>query len=87
MWVSCLLGRSRMTDKPLAFRDWFARNVYALLPIALSYHLAHNLEHLLMEGPKVVTLISDPFGWDQNWFGTARWNRSEEHTSELQSPC
>jgi hypothetical protein len=21
-------------------------------------------------------LISDPFGWGQNWFGTARWNVS-----------
>ena len=74
VWVSCFLGRSRMTDKPLAFREYFVRYAYALLPIALFYHLAHNLEHLLMEGPKVVTLISDPFGWGQNWFGTARWN-------------
>ncbi|MBI5760570.1 MAG: YHS domain-containing protein [Planctomycetales bacterium] len=57
-----------------AYRDYFIRYSYALLPIALFYHLAHNLEHLLMEGPKVVTLISDPFGWGQNWFGTARWN-------------
>lgn len=55
------------------YHDYFVRYAYALLPIALFYHLAHNLEHLLMEGPKVVTLISDPFGWGQNWFGTARW--------------
>ncbi len=76
VWVSCVLGRSRsrMTDKPLTFRDYFVRYAYALLPIALFYHLAHNLEHLLMEGPKVVALISDPFGWGQNWFGTARCN-------------
>ena len=73
VWLSCLVGRHRMTDQPLAFRDYFIRYSYALLPIALFYHLAHNLEHLLMEGPKVVTLISDPFGWGQNWFGTARW--------------
>ena len=55
------------------FHNYLVRYAYALLPIALFYHLAHNLEHLLMEGPKVVTLISDPFGWGQNWFGTARW--------------
>ncbi len=74
VWLSCLVGRNRLTDKSLAFHDYFVRYAYALLPIALFYHLAHNLEHLLMEGPKVVTLISDPFGWGQNWFGTARWN-------------
>jgi YHS domain-containing protein len=56
------------------YGDYFVRYAYALLPIALFYHLAHNLEHLLMEGPKVVNLISDPFGWGHNWFGTARWN-------------
>ncbi len=56
------------------YHNYFIRYAYALLPIALFYHLAHNLEHLLMEGPKVVTLISDPFGWGQDWFGTARWN-------------
>ncbi len=51
----------------------FVRYAYALLPIALFYHLAHNAEHFLMEGPKVLALASDPFGWGWNLFGTARW--------------
>ncbi len=50
--------------KPLSYRDYFVRYAYALLPIALFHHLAHNMEHLLMEGPKVASLISDPFGWN-----------------------
>jgi YHS domain-containing protein len=58
----------------LSYRDYFVRYAYALLPIALFYHLAHNLEHLLMEGPKVVGLISDPFGWGWNLFGTLDWS-------------
>jgi YHS domain-containing protein len=57
----------------LTFHDYFVRYAYALLPIALFYHLAHNMEHLLMEGPKVVALISDPFGWNWNVLGTAHW--------------
>lgn len=60
--------------KPLTYRDYFIRYAYALLPIALFYHIAHNLEHLLMEGPKVATMISDPFGWGWNLFGTAGWS-------------
>ncbi|MCH7910479.1 MAG: hypothetical protein IIB38_12795 [Candidatus Hydrogenedentes bacterium] len=59
--------------KPLTYHDYFIRYAYALLPIALFYHIAHNLEHLLMEGPKVIAMISDPFGWGWNVFGTAGW--------------
>jgi hypothetical protein len=56
-----------------SYRDYFIRYAYALLPIALFYHLAHNSEHLLMEGQKIVALGSDPFGWGWNLFGTAEW--------------
>lgn len=55
------------------YRDIALRFAYALLPIALFYHLAHNAEHFLMEGPKLLALVSDPFGWGWNLFGTARW--------------
>lgn len=57
----------------VTYRDYFIRYAYALLPIALFYHLAHNSEHLLMEGQKIVALVSDPFGWQWNLFGTANW--------------
>ncbi len=71
--VSKKLGQSHALT-PLTYRDYFIRYAYALLPIALFYHIAHNLEHLLMEGPKVLAMISDPFGWNWNLFGTAGWN-------------
>ncbi|MFT5366463.1 MAG: polyferredoxin/YHS domain-containing protein [Candidatus Latescibacterota bacterium] len=60
-------------SQSVAYRDYFIRYAYALLPIALFYHLAHNSEHLLMEGQKVVALLSDPFGWSWDLFGTATW--------------
>jgi len=59
--------------KPVGYRDYFIQYAYALLPIALFYHIAHNCEHLLMEGPKIAAMISDPFGWGWNVFGTAGW--------------
>lgn len=76
VWISYRLGRQSavQTTKPLSYHDYFVKYAYALLPIALFYHLAHNMEHLLMEGPKVAALISDPFGWNWNLFGTARWS-------------
>ncbi|MHC5052210.1 MAG: YHS domain-containing protein, partial [Planctomycetota bacterium] len=52
----------------------FIHYAYSLLPIALFYHLAHNAEHFLMEGPKVLALLSDPLGRGWNLFGTAGWS-------------
>ncbi len=55
------------------YREYFVRYAYALLPIALFYHLAHNSEHLLLEGTRAISLISDPLGRGWDLFGTARW--------------
>lgn len=74
VYISYRLGNSGATVEKMSYRGYFIRYAYALLPIALFYHLAHNLEHLLMEGPKIVTLISDPFGWGWNLFGTLNWH-------------
>jgi hypothetical protein len=47
------------------------RFAYAFVPIALFYHLAHNTMHFAMEGGAIVPLLSNPFGWNWNLFGTA----------------
>ncbi len=67
------LGAQPTIGEQLTYRDYFIRYAYCVLPIALFYHLAHNMEHLLMEGPKALALASDPFGWGWNVFGTAAW--------------
>ena len=45
--------------------------VYALLPIAAAFMLAHYLRFLLIEGQSIISLASDPFGLAWNLFGTA----------------
>jgi len=47
------------------------RFVFTLLPIAIAYHFAHYLSYLLLQGQYFIPLISDPFGWNWNLFGTA----------------
>jgi hypothetical protein len=42
-----------------------------LVPIAIAYHLAHYLVYLLVQGQYIVPLLSDPFGYGWNLFGTA----------------
>ena len=43
----------------------------ALIPIAAAYHVAHYFSFLLIAGQIGIQLISDPFGWGWNLFGTA----------------
>jgi hypothetical protein len=42
-----------------------------LVPIAVAYLVAHNLAYFLVQGQGIVPLLSDPFGWGWNLFGTA----------------
>ncbi|MEE2885173.1 MAG: hypothetical protein VX701_05715 [Chloroflexota bacterium] len=44
--------------------------VFSLVPIALAYNLAHYLSFLLITGQQIVPLISDPFGFGWDIFGT-----------------
>lgn len=45
--------------------------VLTLVPIAIAYHLAHYFLFLLQTGQLLVPLISDPFGFGWDLFGTA----------------
>lgn len=44
---------------------------FTLIPIAIGYHVAHYFLFLLVQGQYFVPLISDPFGYGWNLFGTA----------------
>ncbi len=69
-----LMGWSlgRMADRPgtLMLAGAF---VLTLVPIALAYHLAHYLSFLLIVGQYMIPLISDPFGFGWNLFGTGHY--------------
>jgi hypothetical protein len=71
----------------LAFARWMARMgdnqiptgrvarlfVLSLVPIAIAYHLAHYFTYLLIQGQLMIRLVSDPFGFGWDLFGTARY--------------
>jgi hypothetical protein len=52
-------------------RDLAPRFAFTLVPIAIGYHLAHYLTYLLIQGQRVIPLLSDPFGFGWNLLGTA----------------
>jgi hypothetical protein len=49
---------------------------YSLLPIALVYNVTHYFTLILTQGVMIVSLVSDPFGWGWNLFGTIGHPRS-----------
>jgi len=69
VWLSKLVAG----DKLKTVAGLFVKYSYGLIPIALFYHIAHNVEHFFMESQKLTVLMSDPFGYGWNLFGTANW--------------
>ena len=67
--VAWLMGRLGQGDVPLALL--MRTSVYALIPIALAYHVAHFLSFLLIQGQFIIPIASDPFGLGWDLFGTA----------------
>ena len=58
-------------DKSISYSKMFITSAYGVIPIALFYHLAHNVEHFFMESQNLYVLVSDPFGYGWDIFGTA----------------
>ncbi|MBI5893535.1 MAG: 4Fe-4S binding protein [Deltaproteobacteria bacterium] len=54
----------------LTTHDLFVAFAYPLIPLALFFHLSHNVFHLFGEGKNLLIVSSDPFGWGWNLFGT-----------------
>ena len=50
-----------------------SRFALSLIPIAVAYHVAHNLAYLLLRGQELIPLLSDPLGRGWDLFGTAGW--------------
>ncbi len=67
IWLAKLATRSTISFKELSLQ--FA---YSLLPIAFVYHVAHYYTLIITEGSNIVSLVSDPFGFGWNLFGTAQ---------------
>lgn len=68
VYLAKLLTRSQRSLKSLCL-DFG----YSLLPIALAYHVTHYYTLAITQAPVTLRLLSDPFGFGWNLFGTASW--------------
>ena len=53
------------------FATWLAPLAYGLIPLMAADYLARQLPKFWLNSPKVIAVISDPFGYGWNLFGTA----------------
>lgn len=62
-------------SKVMAARAW-SHFILSIIPIAVVYELAHFTSLLLVDGQRIIYLISDPLGLGWNLFGTAGYTIS-----------
>jgi hypothetical protein len=68
LWLARTVTRSGDALQTLALR--FA---FTLVPIAFVYNMTHYYGELASQGIQVLRMISDPFNFGWNLFGTVRW--------------
>ena len=62
-----------ITKTDLTVVDLSQKFVPALLPISIVYHLAHYSSYFFLNGQLLIKLISDPFGFGWDIFGTSSY--------------
>jgi hypothetical protein len=61
----------RIGNRQLALREVFIAYAYTLVPLGLAAWIAFSLSFVLVNGSYALPVLSDPFGWGWNLFGTA----------------
>lgn len=69
----------RLMRKAIPWRSLFAAMSFCALPLAFSYHLAHNLNHIARETVGLTNVLLNPLGT-----GTLPLTEAERHLRHLQ---
>ncbi|WP_223668681.1 hypothetical protein [Kangiella shandongensis] len=59
--------------KKMSLTEAAGHYVLSLVPIALAYHIAHYIFYLMIAGQQIIPLLSDPFGYGWDIFGTKNY--------------
>ena len=70
-WLVTLASR-KLSGQVVPLRRLFVDYAYTLVPLGLSGWIAFSLGFVLVNGSYALGVISDPFGWGWNLFGTAQ---------------
>ncbi|HIQ06055.1 MAG TPA: 4Fe-4S binding protein [Anaerolineae bacterium] len=69
-WLTIAAAR-RLARQQAPMRRLFVDYAYALVPLGLTGWIAFSLSFVLVNGSYVLAVLSDPFGWGWDLFGTA----------------
>jgi hypothetical protein len=66
----------RVVGKAVKFGELFVRGAFGLVPLGLAAWIAFSIPLVMINGAYILQVISDPFGWGWNLFGTkyVAWN-------------
>ena len=66
-------GANRLAGKPASHRDMTLRLSYILIPVGIFAWIAFSLPSVLVNYNYIFAVLSDPFGWGWDIFGTAEF--------------
>lgn len=69
-YALCIYAVQRIGKTEQPYRALLGTYAYSLIPIAVVYHVAHYFSLFLVEGQRIIQLVSDPFALGWNLFGT-----------------
>ena len=55
--ASFVVRKSTGPESPLSLKRTFIQFAYMFIPVGLSMHLAHNINHLFKEGPEIIPAV------------------------------
>jgi hypothetical protein len=67
------LSKKAANAKEVPLKKLFIDYAYALVPISLAGWIAFMLYLIMIQGSLIVAIISDPFGWGWDLFGTTNF--------------
>ncbi len=69
-YLSIFIGH-RLAKSTVSIKDMFIRYSYVFVPLGLFAWIAFSLPLVMVNGSYIIAIISDPFGWGWDIFGTA----------------
>ncbi|MGD8741961.1 MAG: 4Fe-4S binding protein, partial [Granulosicoccaceae bacterium] len=64
LYALAIVATQRLLPVGMPFGQLFARLAFASLPLAFTYHIAHNLNHLVRESRGFTAVLLNPLGRD-----------------------
>ncbi|MFQ5681269.1 MAG: hypothetical protein ACE5GG_04380 [Candidatus Omnitrophota bacterium] len=73
-WLFIRWSRAFSGNKDVGIKDLFIKYSYGIVPLGLLAWVAFSFPLIMVNGAYIIAVVSDPFGWGWNLFGTANFH-------------